>query len=145
MAVVDKTKNKWIQDRDELQSIGFKLPIVLDNGSGALSKSTIDAVKNNLLCLLNTEAGERVMQPTLGVRLKRVLFQPFSEEIIIEIKDIIETSLNYWMPFVVINDIQVKMSDEQTHEGRSTIEVSINFSLKRDPNIDESILIIIGD
>ena len=81
MAVVDKTKNKWIQDRDELQSIGFKLPIVLDNGSGALSKSTIDAVKNNLLCLLNTEAGERVMQPTLGVRLREFYFNRFQKRL----------------------------------------------------------------
>ena len=85
------------------------------------------------------------MQPTLGVRLKRVLFQPFSEEIIIEIKDIIETSLNYWMPFVQVNDIQVNMSENTTGDFLSAMDVSIDFSLKKDPTSNESVQITVGE
>ena len=72
MAIIDKTKENWIYDRDEATSIGLKLPMTLDNGYDASTKTTLDAVKQNVLNLLNTEMGERVMHPNLGIRLKRL-------------------------------------------------------------------------
>ena len=111
MAIIDKKQYTYIADRDELQSIGLKLPLNLDNGEVGLTKTTLEAVKQNVLSLCNTEAGERIMQPTLGVRLKRFLFEPFSEDVVNEIKLVIVDSMNYWLPFVQITDIRVKMSD----------------------------------
>ena len=90
MAYIDKNKKKFIADRDENQFIGFKLPFELDNGGfNSLTTETLDAVKQNLLNLLNTEMGERVMQPNLGVRIRRYLFEPYRDGVITGIQDIL--------------------------------------------------------
>ena len=38
MAILDKTKNNFVIDREEDKSIGLRLPLVLDNSSDALTK-----------------------------------------------------------------------------------------------------------
>jgi|TARA_R110000824_G_scaffold207573_3_gene393045 phage baseplate assembly protein W len=143
MAIVDNN-NQSVVDRDDAVSIGLKLPIVLDNGQLASTKTTLEAVKQNILNLCNTEVGERVMQPTLGVRLKRFLFEPFTEDTVLQVQDIILESVNYWLPFVNLNDIQVKMSDNESGDFRSAMEISINFSLKRDPETLEMIQVTVS-
>ena len=90
MAIIDKSQNKWYtNDRDENVSIGFRLPLILDNGELASTKTTIEAVKQNILNLCSTELGERVMQPGLGLRLKKFLFEPFSQDIVTQIQNTI--------------------------------------------------------
>jgi phage baseplate assembly protein W len=141
LAILDKSKNNFVVDRDDSKSIGLKLPLVLDNGTLASTKTTLDAVKQNVISLLNTEIGERVMQPKLGVKLKKFLFEPFTENVILQVKDVIIESMNYWLPFVVVNEIEVEMSESE----KSTMNISVNFSLKKDPNKHESIQVIVGE
>ncbi len=141
MAILDKSKNNFVVDRDDSKSIGLKLPLVLDNGALASTKTTLDAVKQNVISLLNTEIGERVMQPKLGVKLKKFLFEPFTENVILQVKDVIIESMNYWLPFVVVNGIEVEMSENE----KSTMNIRVNFSLKKDPNKHESIQVIVGE
>ena len=108
MAIVDKNSKNWYKvDRDEDVFIGLKLPFVMGNGLDASTLTTIEAVKQNLLNLCSTEAGERVMQPNLGVKLKRFLFEPFSEEIKQQVKEVVLEAINYWLPFLIVNNIIV--------------------------------------
>ena len=144
MAVVDKTKENWIYDRDEYQSIGLKLPMTFDNGHDALTKTTLEAVKQNVLNLCSTELGERVMQPNLGVGIKKYLFEPFSEDLVVQVQDTIVEAMNFWLPFVQLNDIRVKMSDDNSDVGRSTLEISVDFSLKQDPTSTDTVTLNIG-
>ena len=145
MAIIDKTKENWIYDRDEAVSLGLKLPMTLDNGYDASTKTTLEAVKQNVLNLCSTEMGERVMQPNLGVSIKKYLFEPFSEDLVVQVQDTIVESMNFWLPFVQLNDIRVKMSDDNSDVGRSTMEISVDFSLKQDPLTNESVQLTIGE
>ena len=147
MAIVDTSKLKTpnVFDRDEAVSLGLKLPMTFDNGYDASTKTTLEAVKQNVLNLCSTEMGERVMQPNLGVGIKKYLFEPFSEDLVVQIQDTIVESMNFWLPFVQLNDIRVNMSDNDSDVGRSTIEISIDFSLKKDPTIVESVQVNIGE
>ena len=147
MAILDQNKNKkpFLNDADEDVFIGFKLPLVLDNSYRALTTTTIDAVKVNLINFLSTELGERVMQPNLGIALKKFLFEPFSSEVAISIQNNIIENLGYWMPFIQINDIQIKMSDNEAGVGKNTMKVAIDFSLKKDPTTIESVQVNIGE
>ena len=146
MAIIDKNAMNWdIVSSDEDQFIGLTLPLVLDNGMQASTKTTIEAVKQNLLNLCSTEAGERVMQPNLGVKLKRFLFEPFSQDLVLELKEVIMESINYWLPFITINNIEVQMSDNQSGEGRNTMEVAIFFSLVQSPNSQDSVQVTVGE
>tara|TARA_Y100000034_G_C6634699_1_gene277240 strand:+ start:43 stop:480 length:438 start_codon:yes stop_codon:yes gene_type:complete len=145
MAIIDKNAHNWIDDSNENQSIGLTLPLLLDNGQIASTKTTLEAVKQNVLNLLNTEMGERVMQPNLGIMLKRFLFEPFSNEVVDNIGSVIVEAMNHWMPFVQINDIRVKMSDNESGDFKSTMEVSVDFSLKKDNSVGESVQITVGE
>jgi phage baseplate assembly protein W len=80
----------------------------------------------------------------LGCRLKRFLFEPFSEEMVAQIQDVIIESLNYWLPFVLIRYIDVKMSDNMTADSYSKLKISVAFSLEQDPGTQESIELTIG-
>ena len=146
MAIVDPSKLKTpnVFDRDEAVSLGLKLPMTFDNGYDASTKTTLEAVKQNVLNLCSTELGERVMQPNLGVGIKKYLFEPFSEDLVVQVQDTIVESMNFWLPFVQLNDIRVKMSDNIDDIGRSTMEISIDFSLKQDPTSTESITLNVG-
>ena len=144
MAIIDKNKKKII-DRDENQSIGFKLPFVLDSGWDSMTTETIQSIKQNVLNLCSTEMGERIMQPTLGIKLRQFLFEPFSDDVAYQIKNSVVDSIAYWLPFVKVENIDVQMSDNQSGEGRNTMEVYISFSLKNDPTALESVQISIGE
>ena len=142
---IENNNAGWYQsDNDEDQYIGLSLPLILDNGQEASTKTTMDAVKMNLLNLCSTEVGERPMQPLLGVKLKQFVFEQWSEDLIVRVQDAITTAVNYWLPFIQINNIGVKMSDSQAGDFRSTLEVSITFSLKKDPTTHESIQITVN-
>ena len=146
MAIIDKNHNKWYKvDRDEKKHVGLKLPIILDDIDIASTKTTLEAVKQNVLNLCSTENGERVMQPNLGVVLKKFLFEPFTEDLVIRIQNTIVDSMNYWLPFVILNDINVNMSQSEAGNFRNTLEISVHFSLKKDPDTHESVQITVGD
>ena len=150
MAIKDtnKTKKPYIVDRDEDVYIGLDFPLHRgDDRSGmfASTSTTLEAVKVNVRNLLQTELGERVMQPNLGIRLKQFLFEPFSEDLVVQVQDTIVESMNFWLPFVQLNDIRVKMSDDNSDVGRSTLEILVDFSLKQDPLTNESVQLTIGE
>ena len=139
-----------MSDRDDDVFIGLKLPLILDNGFDSSTQTTIEAVKYNLRNLISTELGERVMQPNLGIRLKKFLFDPFTSDVVESIKSSIFDTLAYWLPFVQVENIIVEMSEanpvqNQGGEYNSRMEVSIEFSLKKDPTTTDSVQINIGD
>ena len=148
MAIIDTSKLKTpnVFDRDEAVSLGLKLPMTFDNGYDASTKTTLEAVKQNILNLCSTELGERVMQPNLGVSIKKYLFEPFSEDLVVQVQDTIVEGMEFWLEFVQLNDIRVKMSDpaDDSDVGRNTIEISVDFSLKQDPTSNESVTLNIG-
>ncbi len=144
MAIIKKTEKNWLLvDQDEDQFIGFTLPLYLDNGDIASTKTTMEAVKQNLRNLCSTEAGERIMQPNLGLRLKRFIFEPADETTIEEIQEVISESINYWLPFLLIKDIEIGMAQNESEPFRNTMEIKIDFSLDQNPSINDSIEVTI--
>ena len=143
MAILDKSKSPWVADRDDTQFIGVSLPLEFDSDNP--TRETLDAVRQNLLNLCSTERGERFMQPGLGIELRRYLFEPFSEDISFQIKNTIVESINYWLPFVQLNNINVKMSDNKSGDFSHIMEITIDFSLKKDSTTNDSVQITIGE
>jgi len=143
MAIRDTSIKPFIQDRDENIFVGIDYPFHKSNGSEGWFKSTsttIEAVKNNVRLLLRTERGERLMQPNLGVALKRFLFQQIDADTIIAMQNEIIDVMNFWLPFVEIKDIQVSADD-----SRNTININVTFNIIRDPNTLSSVQIEIGE
>ena len=66
MAIKDKSRKPYILDNDSNVKIGIDLPIRRDSGEDgffASTSTTIEAVKNNIRNLLQTNQGERLFQP----------------------------------------------------------------------------------
>ena len=83
MAIRDTAKKPYIQDNDTNVKIGIDLPIRRGDdrdGFFATTSTTIEAVKNNIRNLLQTDEGERFFQPNLGLNLKSVLFEEISDD-----------------------------------------------------------------
>ena len=107
MAIINNNVKQKIVDRDENIFIGIDLPFHKSDGYEGWFKSTtttFEAVKNNIKSLLLTEKGQRIMQPTLGMNLKKYLFEPLTEDTIIAIENDIFQTFEFWLPFVNIMD-----------------------------------------
>ena len=92
----------------------------------------LEAVKNNIRNLLQTNEGERFFQPNLGLNLRKILFEHITNENLIEVQDSILDRLEFWLPFVEVRDIQVLNRDNTTDIGTNEIKVKILF--KTDSN-----------
>ena len=145
MAIRDTSKKPFIQDRDEEVFIGIDLPFRKSDGVEgwfASTSTTIEAVKNNIRNLLNTEVGERLMQPGIGISLKKYLFSQVDSEIIMTIQNEILDTFEFWLPFVTVNDIQI-FQKNTTEIGVNSIFINIIFNINRDPNTLDSVQIAI--
>ena len=142
MAIKDTSRKPYIQDNDTKVKVGIDLPIRRGDGQDgffASTSTTIEAVKNNMRNLLQTEEGERFFQPNLGIGLRKLLFEQITSENLISIQDSILDKIEFWLPFVEVRDIQVLSRDEDTTVGVNEIRVKILFNLKQDPNTLDSI------
>ena len=144
MAIKDTTRKPYIEDNDENIFIGIDLPFRKSNGKEgyfASTSTTIEAVKNNIRNLVNTHQGERLMQPNLGLSLRRFLFEQLNNETFGLIQNEIMDTFSFWLPFVEIKDIEV--SNKSIDDNN--IVIDITFNITRDPDTLESVQIEIGE
>ena len=98
----------------------------------ATTKTTNDAVRNDLINFLRTRQGERIFNPTLGLGLEKYLFENVSDTIKAEVEDKITESISQWFPFVIVKDITVDM-DEDNESARGVMRIKLTFSILKDP------------
>ena len=137
MPILDRRKDRFVEDQDTRVSVGIDFPFGrVPNGDGYFksTKTTIDAIKNNIKLLLQTNQGERLFQPNLGMNLKNYLFQQMTEETSIQIENDIVDVFSRWLPFVELKDIQITNRDEVNQ-----LVINIVFNIKRAPNSLESV------
>ena len=144
MAIISKTNKPFIEDKDEKIFIGIKLPFTRGDNIGYFDSTTttVEAIKHNIKSLLNTEPGERLLQPTIGVNLKKYLFEPIEEETYLAIEDEIVNKFGKWLPFVEIKDLDIS-TDEADTVGRNAILIKILFGIARTNNALETIEVVI--
>jgi phage baseplate assembly protein W len=142
MAIKDISRKPYIVDNDTNVKVGIDLPIRRGDdldGFFATTSTTIEAVKNNIRNLLQTNEGERLFQPDLGVGLRKLLFEHITDENLIGVQDSILDKMEFWLPFVEVRDIQVLSRDDTTDIGLKEIRVKLLFNLKQDPNTLDSV------
>ena len=130
MAIIDTTKKPYIVDRDENVFIGIDYPFHRSSGPDgwfASTSTTIKAVKNNIKMLLSTTKGERLMQPDLGLNLRRFLFEQYTDETRVTIETEIVDTFEFWLPFVEIRDLIISM-DRTDSVGKNMMSIFIEFN-----------------
>ena len=130
-------------DFDKDIAIGIKLPYsntystfspnmdyvtgsLIRNDSVSLFEKTYtsaDQTTYNLINLVLTKKGERLMHPDFGTSVYGYLFEPIDTTVEINLKESLTRDIKYWLPYIIINDIIV------TSEGidENTLHIAIKF------------------
>ena len=108
-------------------AIGITLPLQIGNTAFNQSFKTIDQVKTNIKNLLLTKKKERVMQPQLGSGLQELLFDFNDDFLGDKIEEVITNSMEKWLPYVTIEQIDVRQTNEL--KDTNNVEISLTFSI----------------
>lgn len=96
-------------DTEKDVAVGIKLPFNnAVKGLFELSYSTEEQAISNLKNLLLTSKGERLYLPTYGTGILNLLFEPNTPDLVEDLKDDISSSISFWMPYIIINDIVIQ-------------------------------------
>jgi phage baseplate assembly protein W len=113
------------------QGISVSLPLVLDNTDGPykLNKNLGQVVRQNFKNLLLTSPGERIMIPTFGVGLKRMLFENFSSRTKERIVTAIQEQVDDFMPFVEIERILFSTNEDDKNIALNELRIRIQYGV----------------
>jgi phage baseplate assembly protein W len=123
--------------------IGLTLPIRMGKSSYfEQSYDNLTQVASNILNLLKTRKGERIMNPLFGSNLYNVLFDEIdsgelSKTVLIET---LKNDINQWIPNVTIYSLDIT----QDESNPNSIILNIVFYLKVDSSTTKTITIDIS-
>ena len=143
MAIPNRRVKRFVEDLDDRVSVGLDFPISRQAGDQmgyfATTKTTMDAIKNDIRLLLMTERGERLFQPLLGMNIRRFLFEQITDDTAIEIENDIVDTFQTWLPFVELRDIDVDLGDQD----RNKISINITFNIRNAPTELQSVGVVL--
>jgi phage baseplate assembly protein W len=104
--------------------IGVSLPF---NAPGVFNKtySTKDQIKSNLINLLLTDKGERIMNPEFGADLRRSLFDNITPSSIDLLQAKIIDAINIFIPEIELVNVNIESDVDY-----NTLNVTIDYRLR---------------
>lgn len=106
--------------------MGWAFPIGVDSKTGKIKTTNLSQdIKQSIIILLNTVRGERLMHSSYGTDLNRFVFEPISYGLIKEIKEEINSSLDYWEKR--IKNIEVNVLNDVEEETQLLINISYDI------------------
>ena len=117
-------------DLDTRKAIGVKVPFT-KKGVFEFNYTTKDQIKSNLINLLLTSPGERYHQPTYGVGLRDILFEPnvTTSIKISSLKARIDQNVSFHIPQIEITNLNVTPQDKEL-----LIQIAYKVLLDNDTN-----------
>jgi hypothetical protein len=113
-------------------------------GIFSVNYTTLTQARENLKNLILTKKGERLLNPTFGCDIWKVLFEQMDGNLI---ENQIETSIldavSIWLPYLSIDEIIFDYDDNDIDNNK--IGLDIKFSLISNPNLGESVQITVNN
>lgn len=120
-------------------SIGFTLPFTVATGSLGyfeVTEGELEAVKHDIRSLLVTNWGERVMHFNFGCNLREFIFEQKKEaDLRRRIADRVNDQIALWLPFVVLDELNVLFTVDRPEIPENGIGVSMAFRLTSKPDL----------
>jgi hypothetical protein len=117
------------------------IPFSFTSDTGAISTvSDIDTVmKQNIMDILTTSPGERVMVPNYGANIRSLLFEEADQLIYDEYRMDIINDLNEKLPFGKVTDVQIGVPSDALYieNNATTVSIAIKYVI---PPFDSSIM-----
>jgi hypothetical protein len=133
--ILDK---KVVKDTEEFNDFAYGITLPVQRGETGMFRqafSSFEQAKANLKNLLLTSKGERILQPNFGTGLKSLLFEQNTDLLAENIENVITSSVKFWLPYINIDEIDVKMTDEMKDNNRA--EVSVQFTVGNQIDLQE--------
>ena len=121
-----KVANQIVKDSDsdfDNHAYGITYPVRTGSTMFESTYNLVDAASSNIRNLLLTKKGERIMQPEFGTGLHQLLFEPMDDEFESKVQKAIIESVNFWLPYVTIDEIEVDMSPEMKDRHRANLKL----------------------
>jgi phage baseplate assembly protein W len=115
-------------------AIGVSLPFNGPAGPFNSTYSTKDQTKSNLINLLLTNKGERIMNPEFGCDLGTVLFEGITDDTKDLVRNLISTNINIFVPEVQIDEILV---EDAPQYNNNSISVTVKYRMRISQNPDQ--------
>jgi phage baseplate assembly protein W len=112
-------------------------------GSSTPFKSTYETkeqIKYNLINLLLTNPGERIMNPEFGCGLRKALFEQITENTENYIKQLITNSINIYIPNIEVDQILI-----EPDVNNNLLNLFLTYTLKLTQEGDQVTLQFIGN
>jgi phage baseplate assembly protein W len=116
-------------------AIGISLPFNGPAGPFNSTYSTKDQTKSNLINLLLTNKGERVMNPEFGCDLKRILFDQITEDTFNSIQQTINESITSFIPEIETTDVIIENNPD--YDNNNLISITVKYRLRISQNPDQ--------
>jgi len=100
-------------------------PTFTSNGKLLNIISNEDDIRSSLEILLSTRIGERIMQPTYGCDLSKLLFEPIDSSLVAYLKDLINDAILYHEARIILNDVSVNAASDMEGKVYITIDYTI--------------------
>jgi phage baseplate assembly protein W len=111
------------RDLDKNKAIGVSIPFNAGNVFNQ-TYSTKDQIKSNLINLLLTYKGERVLNPEFGADLPRLLFEPLTGDLYSKIQNQIFSNVSLYIPEITILNIEITPDINY-----NTISIKLDYKL----------------
>ena len=98
------------------------------------SYTTKEQVKSNLINLLLTSPGERLMNPEFGIGIRQYLFEQVIDKQFL--KDKITDKVQIYIPEIEIDDVFIKRENLETTPEIHTIRISLYYKVLVDRSTD---------
>ena len=118
-------------------AIGVTLPF---DGSAVFNSSytTKEQVKSNLINLLLTSPGERLMNPEFGIGIRQYLFEQVIDKEFLKNK--ITDGAQTYIPEIEIDDVFIKRENLTTTPELHTVRISLYYKVLADRSTDAILL-----
>lgn len=95
------------------QSSGFSLPFRIDPATGGVAVQDDEAqkLKENLIHILLTGIGERVMRRDYGAGMRQLVHDPNNEALRAIVQHQIARSIGRWEPRILLQSVSVSQQD----------------------------------
>jgi len=122
------------------QFFGMKFPFTHNDFTKFFvdaNMSEKDKVRSQIMHVVFTPKGQRIRRPEFGTDLIKYIFNPGDSESWEAVKNEITTSIQRFVPNVVLNNIRVVQSDDE----RAEIFVRLDYSVKEGSKITNDSII----
>jgi uncharacterized protein len=109
----------------EVYGRGASFPFAIEASGGIRESAGQRKIEEAMRIILGTQHGERVMRPTFGCNLKRLVFAPNNPQTANVARHYVEEGLGRWEPRIQLVEVSVANA-----AGQHTLEITITYRIR---------------